>query len=223
MDWYRWFPSLYSEATLHLNLEQDAIYRRLIDWYMTSRMPLPCHANALARICQISLDKWQEHSQIVLPFFHKMGDKYHHKRCDIELDRQDGTSKKLSDAAKKAHETRKQNKENQRLISLGNTMVAIEERRGEEKESKGEKNPLPYRFEGRVIKLSELDFKRWETSFKNINLLSELQKRDDWLALNPQKQANWFLSTSSYFAKIDGSRKTKKPTGHRQAGDGHAF
>lgn len=110
MDWYRWFPSLYSEATLHLNLEQDAIYRRLIDWYMQNRMPLPSHSTALARICQISIDKWSEHSETVLPFFRLTGTRYHHKRCDIELDRQDSTSKKLSDAAKKASEARARNK-----------------------------------------------------------------------------------------------------------------
>ena len=137
MDWYRWFPSLYAESTLHLSLEQDAIYRRLIDWYMAGRMPLPCQAIALARICQISLDKWLEHESVLTRFLIKKGDKYHIKRCDIELDRQDSTSRKLGEAALKAHIARKNNKENQKDISLGNAealaLPHIEEKRREEK------------------------------------------------------------------------------------------
>jgi uncharacterized protein YdaU (DUF1376 family) len=138
MDWYRWFPVLYSEATLGLNLEQDAIYRRLIDWYMLNRMPLPCQPIALARICQISLEKWHEHSEMVLYFFRKRGERFHHKRCDIELDRQDSTSKRLGEAAKKAHEARRKNKAHSEAYvpsqSHANAEANAEEKRGEVEE-----------------------------------------------------------------------------------------
>ena len=147
MEWFRWFPTLYADDTLHLSLEQDAIYRRLIDWYMLGRMPLPCSDIALARICQISLEKWQEHAPIIVKFFTKIDDKYRLKRCDVELDRQDLTARRLGDAAKKAHEARKNNKQKQDDISQGNAeaiaLPTIEERRGrgevEDKERKQEK------------------------------------------------------------------------------------
>ena len=142
MDWYRWFPGLYSEATLHLTLEQDAIYRRLIDWYMQNRLPLPSHGTALARICQISLEKWSEHQSIVLGFFKIRGDRYHHKRCDIELDRQDSKSKKLSDAAKKSQEVRRRKLEisdtSEPSYSQASAKVAIEERRSRREEKREE-------------------------------------------------------------------------------------
>jgi len=125
---------MYSEATLGLNLEQDAIYRRLIDWYMLNRMPLPCQPIALARICQISLEKWHEHSEMILSFFRKRGERFHHKRCDIELDRQDSTSKRLGEAAKKAHEARRKNKASSYSYmpsqSQGDAEANAEERRG---------------------------------------------------------------------------------------------
>ena len=147
MDWYRWFPGLYSEATLHLTLEQDAIYRRLIDWYMQNRLPLPSHGTALARICQISLEKWSEHQTIVLGFFKIRGDRYHHKRCDIELDRQDSKSKKLSDAAKKSQEVRRRKLEisdtSEPSYSQASAKVAIEERRGEVEEKKKKRRKEP--------------------------------------------------------------------------------
>jgi uncharacterized protein YdaU (DUF1376 family) len=137
MDWYRWFPGLYSEATLNLNLEQDAIYRRLIDWYMVNRVPLPKHSTAFARICQISIDKWEEHSPVVLGLFALRGDKYHNKRCDIELERQDRKSRKLSEAAKKGAEARSKTSElsspSEPRLGEGEAIAAIEERRGEER------------------------------------------------------------------------------------------
>ena len=102
MDWYPWFPAAYAQATLALSLEQDAIYRRMIDWYMTHRLPLPSHSQAIARICQISLDKWLEHKAALEPFLILKGDRYHIKKCDIELDRQDSLSRKMSVNAKKA-------------------------------------------------------------------------------------------------------------------------
>lgn len=138
MDWYRFFPAYYAEDTLHLTLEQDAIYRRLIDWYMINRVPPLYQATALARICQISIEKWKEHEEIILAFFRIKGGRLHHKRCDIELNRQDDTKKKLSESAKRAHITRKETLEKSNAYlpcqSHASDNVAIDEEREKKKE-----------------------------------------------------------------------------------------
>ena len=76
---------------MHLTAEQDGIYRRLIDHYMETRQPIPDNDSAIARITGISLDSWTIAAATIRPFFtpSKSG-KLHHKRCDAELQRQDG-------------------------------------------------------------------------------------------------------------------------------------
>jgi hypothetical protein len=59
-----------------------------------------------------------------------------------------------------------------------------------------------YRFSGRVIKLTEADFAKWESSYSAIDLSALLQSRDDWLAEEapPEQRKKWFTSTSNWLA-----------------------
>lgn len=105
-DWYRWFPALYRSDTLHLTLEQDGLYRRLIDWYMVNRRPLPDNDQALANIAGVPLQTWTDNADALRPFFKKRGGNLHLKRCDAELDRQDSKIKNLSEIGRKGAEAR---------------------------------------------------------------------------------------------------------------------
>ena len=109
MDWFPWYPSLYKADTLDLSLEEDGAYRRLIDHYMETRLPLPNSDNALARIIGISINDFHAIAQQVRSKLTAKGELLHIKRCDIELDRQDNLSRKRSNVAKEAHEKRRQN------------------------------------------------------------------------------------------------------------------
>lgn len=82
---------------MHLTAEQDGIYRRLIDFYMETKQPLPDSDNALSRAAGIDLEQWSKSASIIRPFFCLENDgKLHLKRCDIEIARQNG--KKISHA-----------------------------------------------------------------------------------------------------------------------------
>lgn len=105
-EWFPWYPTLYEADTLHLTVAQDGIYRRLIDWYMQKRRPLPNNAQALAAICRIGLAEWEENAAVVLPFFRAKGAELHHKRCNEVLDQQDKRSGQRSEIAKKGAEAR---------------------------------------------------------------------------------------------------------------------
>lgn len=115
MDWYPWYPALYRADTLELTLEQDGAYRRLLDHYMETRLPLPDNNTALARIIGISINEFQAIAPQVKCKFKTKGDHLHNKRCDIELNRQDGLSKKRSNVAKAAHKKRNENKDKQAI------------------------------------------------------------------------------------------------------------
>lgn len=102
MDWYPFYPALYRAHTMHLTAEQDGIYRRLIDYYMESRQPLPDNDFALARIAGVDSDCFKHASSILRAFFEQKDGVLNHKKCDELLDEQDSKSKFYAKRAKKA-------------------------------------------------------------------------------------------------------------------------
>ena len=135
MDWFPWYPALYRADTLDLTLEQDGAYRRLLDHYMETRLPLPDNDTALARIIGISINEFQAIAPQVKCKFKTKGDHLHNKRCDIELNRQDGLSKKRSNVAKAAHKKRNENKDKQAIAGQdpGNSGNTGQDKTGETK------------------------------------------------------------------------------------------
>jgi uncharacterized protein YdaU (DUF1376 family) len=136
MDWFPWYPALYRADTLDLTLEQDGAYRRLIDHYMETRLPLPDNENALARIIGISTSDFRAIAEQVLCKFTAIDGELHSKRCDIELNRQDSLSKKRSSVAKAAHKKRNRNKDNHAIAKQkpGNSTNTIQDKTEEDKE-----------------------------------------------------------------------------------------
>jgi len=90
--YYAWFPTIFEADTQNLSLTQDGAYRRLIDYYMTHRAPLPTGDRALARIIGAGLEEWLAVKDQVLQFFNIVENPvgsglmyYHHNFCDDEL------------------------------------------------------------------------------------------------------------------------------------------
>lgn len=83
--WYKWFPGRYRGKTMHLTLEQDALYRRLIDHYMETGDPLPDNEGALARIAGIPLETLKSLLPDLLPFFQRKDGVLMLYRCELEL------------------------------------------------------------------------------------------------------------------------------------------
>ena len=152
MEFYRWNIAKYRLATRHLNTLQHGGYRLLIDEYMDTRQPLPDNDHALANICKMSFDDWMLHaSSILRAFFQSKGGVLFHEYCDAELAFQDGTSKFMSDRAKKAADKRwAKNKEldatSMPVAMLGDARQEIRDKR-EEKERKKD-TPLPPEGDG---------------------------------------------------------------------------
>ncbi len=72
----------------------------------------------------------------------------------------------------------------------------------EDKEIKKKEYKGAYAFCGKVIKLNQADFDRWQKAYSRIDLMAQLQARDDWLSIQDENaKKNWFNSTSSWLAK----------------------
>jgi len=120
--WYPFYPILYDRDTTHLSLKQDAVYRRLIDYYMKSRRPLPNNNASLCRIAAMSLisngemrSAYESYANAMLlcelaevvELFTPTEDGFlRSKMCDSILDEQEKREKRRKAAGTKAAITR---------------------------------------------------------------------------------------------------------------------
>jgi uncharacterized protein YdaU (DUF1376 family) len=77
VDWYPWYPVLFRADTPHLNEVEEGVYRRLIDWHMETRRPLPDDDRALAGIARVSAERWARYAPVIRAFFHSRSGKSH--------------------------------------------------------------------------------------------------------------------------------------------------
>jgi uncharacterized protein YdaU (DUF1376 family) len=106
MRWYSFYPYDYLNDTLHLSLEEDCVYRRLIDHYMTTEHALPDNDQALATIARIGITDWQRLAPNIKPFFRLQNGKLTNARCMLELSQASNRRKTSIEKARKAAKER---------------------------------------------------------------------------------------------------------------------
>ena len=81
--------------------------------------------------------------------------------------------------------------------------------------------PRKYGFEGKVVRLSESDFKQWSAAFSQLDLAAELTARDAWLSADASDddRKRWFISTSKYLANRNADAKAKTAPRQRDPND----
>ena len=103
LDWYPFFVQAYRRDTYHLSPAEHHAYRTLIDEYMfVLSGPLPNDDVALARIIGIPKTEWELVAPTVRKFFRAKNDKLYHKRCELELRKQNARNVANSNRGKKA-------------------------------------------------------------------------------------------------------------------------
>lgn len=99
--WFPFYPSRFKADTMHLNDEQELIYRRIIDFYMETGGSVPDNDQALANIARITLEKFQHSADVIKGFFSKANGKLQLKKCDGILADQTSRKKSYSERGKK--------------------------------------------------------------------------------------------------------------------------
>jgi uncharacterized protein YdaU (DUF1376 family) len=87
MNFYRFHVGDYIKHTSHLSAMEDLAYRRLLDYYYDSELPLPKDLRALAR--RIRID-YEVVASIVVEFFRDTDEGWSSKRCDEEIKQYQG-------------------------------------------------------------------------------------------------------------------------------------
>jgi uncharacterized protein YdaU (DUF1376 family) len=86
MHYYKFNISDWHLATSHLNLEEEAIYFKLINFYYDTEMPIPLETQTVCR--RLRLGNYSVLIETVLQeFFIKSKDGWHHNRCDSEIEK----------------------------------------------------------------------------------------------------------------------------------------
>lgn len=84
MHYYQFNISTWILHTSHLTLEEECVYRRLIDFYYDTEKPIPKETKAVIR--RLRLVNYESIvDQILGEFFHLEPDGWHNNRADIEI------------------------------------------------------------------------------------------------------------------------------------------
>lgn len=70
--WYRWFPGDYMHDTVHLSIEEDCLYRRLLDAHWRDGN-IPSDPDRIRRLARFPEAVFEEAWPAVRPFFNKRG------------------------------------------------------------------------------------------------------------------------------------------------------
>jgi uncharacterized protein YdaU (DUF1376 family) len=84
MHYYPFNIADFSLHTAHLTLEEEAVYRRLIDFYYDTETPIPKETQPVIRRLRLG-SYLSEFEQVLSEFFTLEDDGWHSYRCDIEI------------------------------------------------------------------------------------------------------------------------------------------
>lgn len=82
MYWYPFNIADYKSSTAHLSNDEDLAFRRLLDMYYDTELPIPLDSAWLARRIRVSI---QAVESVLSDMFERREDGFHHKRCDDEI------------------------------------------------------------------------------------------------------------------------------------------
>ena len=86
MHYYKFNIKDWSRDTAHLSVEEEGVYRRLLDQYYESEMPIPEQTQQVIR--RLRLSGHEESVALILgEFFTLEADGYRHARCDLEIEK----------------------------------------------------------------------------------------------------------------------------------------
>lgn len=209
--WYRRCGADFIHGTMKLSLEEKGAYSLCLDLIYDRGGPIPDDERWLAGICNVSTRKWRslrdrliEAGKLTLVDGHLTN-----ARAELEIVSAETQARKLSESGAKGGRTRaeneaKANKNND--LDEASLKHIREEKRREEKKEEGypQAGEQAFAFEGSIIRLTQVDFDKWQNAYSSLDLRSLLQSRDDWLVTEADEKTRkrWFISTSNYLAKL---------------------
>lgn len=151
MHYYQFNISTWILHTSHLTLEEECVYRRLIDFYYDTEKPIPKETKQVIR--RLRLVNY-EHivDQILSEFFNLQDDGWHNNRADIEISDYQAKAEKARNNGKKGGRPKKESAIETESVILDNPeettlkanykLLTINQELGTNKKDKATGKPL---------------------------------------------------------------------------------
>ena len=215
--WMPWYVADYLADTQHLSTIEHGAYDLLIMHYWRHG-GLPADENQLRAITKLTPAQWRKHRTTLSAFFID----WKHGQIDAEIAKAEAKQKLRQEAGKMggnaranalANATAKQEQTGQQNPSnaLASSSESQSEKKGKKEEDTADAVPSSdgqcskYAFESGSIRLSEKDFKQWESAFSHLDLRAELLSLTEWAG----QQQKWFFAVSGALAKRNREVKAK--------------
>lgn len=214
-----WMPLYwgdYLSDTTHLTTEEHGAYFLLIGSYWRRGRALPDDDDFLAATTKSTKFVWRKLRNKLSPFFEISNGIWTHKRIEKEILRCSGRLKSARANGRAGGLATKQ-----RAGRRPPTQSQSQSQSHKQQNIKDPPTPQTggYAFEGKVIKLKQEDFNRWQEAYPHLNgtMAGVLTSRDDWYAQpeNEQARKRWFQATSQWLAKLNQEAHERTPKKHK--------
>jgi uncharacterized protein YdaU (DUF1376 family) len=196
--WMPLYIADYLRDTTHLGALESGAYLHLIMHYW-QHGKLPSDERQLAQIAKLTAREWKRSRATLAAFFQ---DGWQHKRINEELAHAiDISNKRSAVAAARQAAIREQAECKDSAIAPANADT-LHTSQSTKKEKIGGASAPGYAFEGKIIRLGEVDFERWKKAYHSLNdIRATLQSADDYYSENPPKDGKWFFPVSRWLQK----------------------
>ena len=142
MNYYSFHISDWVLHTNHLTLEEEAVYRRLIDYYYDTEQPIPEKTQSVIR--RLRLGSYSDVVGLILSeFFTLMDDGWHNLRADIEITEYNKKAELARKNGRKGGRPKKQKQLNQQLNNNENPEKTQSVNSGNQEKSESKANQEP--------------------------------------------------------------------------------
>ena len=119
MNYYSFHIADFALHTSHLTLEEEAIYRRLLDYYYDTESPIPKKTQPVIR--RLRLGSYEETVGLILEeFFVLEADGWHNLRADIEINAYHEKAEKARENGRKGGRPKKNRGQKTQPVILAN-------------------------------------------------------------------------------------------------------
>ena len=119
MNYYPHHIGDFNLHTSHLTLEEEGVYRRLLDYYYDTELPIPLETQSVIR--RLRLGSHSDTVGLILEeFFHKMDDGWHNNRADFEIEVYQKKAKIAQENGRKGGRPKKNKGSKTQSVSVAN-------------------------------------------------------------------------------------------------------
>jgi uncharacterized protein YdaU (DUF1376 family) len=194
MHYYQFNIADYRKDTAHLSPIEHYIYRQLMDSYYLDEKAIPKETQSVMRRLCIGSDGLEMLNNVLVDFFFLVGDEWHHKRIDAEINSYHEKAATNKENGKKGGRPRNQQLSDANKPKITQPVNSANQNESETKPNQEPKNQEPRNQRTNNNSKTKLNFESWPNE-PSADILS------DWKKVRQSKKAPLTQTAISRMAK----------------------